>query len=99
MTPLSDRVAGWSPIFEKQQNRFVFLNVSMVCASSLDAKQKGRESVEVLGPMLGIVFTGEVHMIPETKVRYAPASLQLDLACVSGPVWSQTFRNTIIQAG
>lgn len=97
--PLSDRIAGWSPIFHKQENRFVFLDLSMVCENSEDAKLMGRAAVEILGPMLGIVFTGNVHMIPEKDFRFAPASLELKLACIAGPVWSRTFRNTLIKSG
>lgn len=95
----SDRVVGWSPIFEKQQNRFVFLDLSMVCAGSADAKEKGKTAVEVLGPLLGIVFTGDVELIPEKDFRYAEAAFELKLACVGGPVWSRTFKNTVIRSG
>lgn len=97
--PLSDRIAGWAPIFQKDENRFVLLELSFVCKSSADAKEKGRTAIEVLGPLMGIVFTGDAHMIPEKDFRFASASFDIKLACIAGPVWSRTFRNTVIQSG
>ena len=95
MSPLSDRIAGFSPIFEKDQNQFIFLDLSLLCETSLDAKELGKKAVEILGPLFGCVFTGRVHLIPEKDFRYAPATFNVNLACVEGPVWSQTFRNTM----
>lgn len=95
---LTDRVVGWSPIFEKDQNRFVFLDLSMVCKGSAAAKKKGQAAIETLGPLLGIVFTGDVQMIPEKDFKYAASWFELKLAAISGPLWNTTFRNTIMKS-
>ena len=95
--PATIDVAGWAPIFEKDGNRFVFLDRSMVCHSSAVAKDKGQASIDTLGPLLGIVFTGDVYMIPEKDFKYAESWLELKLAAVSGPLWDRTFRNTIMK--
>lgn len=94
---LTISVAGWAPIFEKDGNRFVFLDLSMVCKGSIAATEKGQSSIDTLGPLLGIVFTGEVYMIPEKDFKYAESWLELKLAAISGPLWNNTFRNTIMK--
>lgn len=95
---LTGDVAGWAPIFEKEGNRFVFLDRSMVCDGSVVAKAKGQASIDTLGPLLGIVFTGDVYMIPEKDFKYAPSWLELKLAAVSGPLWNKSFRNTVMRS-
>ena len=90
-------VMGFAPVFHKDGNQVLLLHSSFLFKEKAGIATLAEQGYfESVCKVLGMAWTGDIRMVLEDGLQYAPVFIDVPIGVVAGPLFKQQLRKTIL---